>query len=934
MFIGHFNRYFEKHARVTYFVLLLIIIATFVIFVTPGDVFRGDKRVKDFGEIYGKKLTVERMQKEMAHTTVGIWMQYPAYFGQDLSRSQDVLFNETLARIRLLHAAHEKGLDKVTDEQIRTAIQTYAPFHTDGAFNPDSFQNFLDYIKRSLDILPSEFDGIVRDNIAIDRFMKSVTDPVTVADDEINAELAEYALKAALVRIAPKDAQPTEEEIQAFFKDRKADLKLPESKNALVALFNFADIRKAMADDATLAASLTPTADEIKAYYDQNGERLYKGKTLQEATAAITTLLSNEKLRSEARRRAGKLYNAFATRVQDEDEAARLARFRKEAEGLGAVCQTSGLVSTEDVISGLKGAQPGLAAAIRNADQIGDVTRMAVGTGYVAVACITEKAPTNLPEALPERDEKATRLDAVRQIIADTLTTERARVFFNEKVKQPFNAYQTLAEALQADKTLDDATRAQRLQEAAAAIDNALVTRFYIEEKRDFALATFAPEAYAAKVQQPGAEEIAQAYEAAKADYLKIRVRLARMYFHGDKLEGDALAALQKKADDALAALKAGEDFQAVSKKFCDGKEAPEDRALVEFDRLDAAMKLALNDLKVGDFSDVIADGDDRVIVKVLERQDGRTLADVQEELAKQLLDAAQRKLADEAAAEFSRQLNEAWWNAVGAQDEKAPAPNGVEMLKQLAAAFPEAKVEDMVQISPYDRGNLEYTLISKVFAASDKVPVTANVVGKDASYVACLAKISEGHLADPEADEKYASVLKDAYTESVEMEAAKKRAEAEKARLSAALAENKGDLNAAAGDLKFTDLTAFSLNDLRVGGDAINQIRTRHFFDPSELLPELEKAPATGTLLELRAAQRAFSTSASNPYAQTLIPYGYQLLYVADRKNADVDDAKRAEVRSRLLSQKQQKALADVLTELEAKSNTRLRPGLVFGRQ
>ncbi len=922
MFIGHFNRYFEKHARITYFVLLLIIIATFVIFVTPGNVFRGEKSIKDFGEIYGKKLTVERVQKEMARTTVGIWLQYPATCGQNFDREQELLFNEMLNRMRILHAAHEKGMDKVADAEVLDFIKGYAPFHANGAFNPEAYQNFLDSIKRNYDILPSEFDDIVRDKLAIDRFVKSVTDPVTVADAEVDAEMAEYTLKGALVRIDPKDAQPAEEEIQAFFKDRKADLKLPESKNALVALFYIDDIRKAMANDATLAATLTPTAEEIKAYFDQNGERLYKGKTLQESTPSITSIISNEKLRSEARRRAGKLYNAFAARVQGEDEAARLARFRKEAEALGAVCQSSGLVSTEDVISGLKGAQPSLAGAIRNAAQIGDVTRMAVGNGYVAVACITEKAPTNLPEALPELAANG-HLDAVRQIIADTLLAERAADFFNKKVKQPYEA----VEAIQKDATLDEAAKAERLQAIADSLDFPLIARFIIEEKRDFTLATFAPEAYAAKVQQPGAEEIALAYEAAKDDYLKIRVRLARMYFHGDGLEGDALAALQKKADDALAALKAGEDFQAVSKKFCDGKEAPEDRALVEFDRLGDAMKLAVDSLKAGDFSAVIADGNDRVIVKVLERQDGRTLADVQEELSKQLVDAAQRKLADEAAAEFSRQLSEAWWNAVNAQGDKDSAPDGVALLKQLAASFPEAKVESMEQVSPQDYNTLDYTLLTKIFSASIKVPITANIVGQKASYVACLAKITENHLADPAADEKYADVLKGAYADAIEMEAAKKRAEAEKARLTAALAENKGDLAAAADKLQFTDLEPLSLNELRTGGEVIGKIRASRFFDPSVLLPELEKTPAVGTLLDLQAAQFAYTARDSRSL-------GYQLLYVADVKAPAADDAKRAEVRTRLLGQKQQKALADVMADLEAKSNTRLRPGLSFGRR
>ena len=63
MFISHFNRYFEKHAKATYLVLLIVIIATFVIFVTPGSLGGGPARLKDFGKMYGKTLGVEKMQK-------------------------------------------------------------------------------------------------------------------------------------------------------------------------------------------------------------------------------------------------------------------------------------------------------------------------------------------------------------------------------------------------------------------------------------------------------------------------------------------------------------------------------------------------------------------------------------------------------------------------------------------------------------------------------------------------------------------------------------------------------------------------------------------------------------------------------------------------------------------------------------------------------
>ena len=134
MFISHFNRYFEKHAKLTYFVLLVIIIATFVIFVTPGSMTGGQGRLTNIGKMYGKTLRVDKMQAEMAKSTLALWFQNPDFFGVDLSSQRQALFDFTLERMRVLHYAAEKKLETEPDNEYANMVSeccTQAKGHPD-----------------------------------------------------------------------------------------------------------------------------------------------------------------------------------------------------------------------------------------------------------------------------------------------------------------------------------------------------------------------------------------------------------------------------------------------------------------------------------------------------------------------------------------------------------------------------------------------------------------------------------------------------------------------------------------------------------------------------------------------------------------------------------------------------------------------------------
>ena len=113
-------------------------------------------------------------------------------------------------------------------------------------------------------------------------------------------------------------------------------------------------------------------------------------------------------------------------------------------------------------------------------------------------------------------------------------------------------------------------------------------------------------------------------------------------------------------------------------------------------------------------------------------------------------------------------------------------------------------------------------------------------------------------------------------------MEAARARAEADKAQLEEALAKNGGDLKAAAGDREFAQLPAFSLNDIDKQSAVVTSIQQSKHISLRECAGELEKVKAAGAFLAPRRAEQSFSIGQG--FQGIVIPMGYQLLYVSER--------------------------------------------------
>lgn len=498
-------------------------------------------------------------------------------------------------------------------------------------------------------------------------------------------------------------------------------------------------------------------------------------------------------------------------------------------------------------------------------------------------------------------------------MIVDALLVEKAIAFYQEKVS-PFagivasvNDRRELArpkfDEIQKDQSLNDEEKQSKVKEWQDEISE-YVYPFFRDARRSFALVSFKPEKFLEGI---SAQDIdLQAGYAKRADeYQKKQVRLAKIVIKTEVLQDDAQKTKRVKMEEALAKLLSGVAFNEVASQYSEETEI-EETALQDVKRLSPELAEQVLDLEAGQLSGIIETPTSLLLVKVLERQDGRSLEEVREELTAILRKEKSVQQAYEAALDFAGRVSDRWWK----DTENTVVFDGVRILAEFAN---EAKGGAFELIDKIPRNGMvnqeigqEPELLKAVFETSAKEPLTGAVKGGKASYVAYLQEIEVPSLDDPLKDNFALSTLKNIYRRKVALEATRARARTAAERINTAL-QNGVEFSEAAGETVFMDLPAFSR------------------MEPGDLNQKVRISDVGSSLLAISRAQPG----------QILEPQktsnGYALIYLVSKTLPDDEDsAKMLEnVRGYILRREQQKALSDFYQRLEKESDTQLPAGL-----
>ncbi len=881
MIISKFNRYVEKHGRVTYIILGIIICLAFVVFVTPDAAGRGGCSgrggIKTMGKMFGKNISLDEFLQQRNMADLTCFMRYNILLSQ---YNEQMLNQETYNRIRTVRAAKKQGYyKKITDAEIAKNIQGNPLFREDGKFSVTRFNAFKSNLLASFNMKAADFDEMIRQNLAVAAMQDAQTEGVSVTEDEVEAEIAEYTIASAEVkRDNEKAVTPSQAEIEDFFAKRKAEIVPDKLRSALLASFPI----------AAYANAIEVRDADIKRVYDAQKNGIYKGQTLEQVKSQIAKQLKDNGARAAMRKDAVDLIEKLTKQTAGLDAKAAVAKAQELLKGSKATVKVTALFAGDNVPdAGNASRAIGRAAAALN--KPGEVAKNPV---------LTPSEATLVMLADIKNGVVSEKLDAATsEKIKEMIISEKALAFFKEKIA-PYRAtaagtqsFWQLASKqqaeIQADTTMDSAAKQNAMIELSDFIRE-YVAPFYHEEQRAFTVATFKPADYVKEVVLTEAD-IKNGFNARSDEYGKVEVKLERITVKFENgASAEAKAAKKARIEAANAKLVSGTDFAAVAKEYSEDKE---DAKLVDVKSLDEAIAKQVEGMTVGQISPVVETADAYSIVKLAERKGPRTFEEVRVELTKALTEEAAKKAAQDDAGKLRSEV----LAKLSPEVETAAA---LATFKAEAALHKKANVTDVPSTVRNNRlangAAADASFMYAVFGTSMNSPCTDVVTGKDAIYVACLSEIKPAYLEDKNASD---AVLRNVYSKYMGNEANKKEASELCSKINEALKGGK-DLKTAASPLEFktaaTKLTSKNAATFR-------DIPVRNIYG---MTADLAKAQVN-TLI---APQKGIS--------------GYYLVHLENKQVPKVSDDEKKEIREQLLNQKKSEKLNEFYMKLERESN------------
>ena len=478
----------------------------------------------------------------------------------------------------------------VSDEEVRQRIFSMPAFQDNGAFIGEQRYEQLLRMQRP-PLTPSEFEDNVRRGLAVEKLRASITDWLSVPDNELEREYRRRndKVKLAVVSFTADSFRPqvaaADAEVASYFDAHKNDFKIPEKRKIRYLLIDI---------DAMRAKVAVPPAD-IEREYNNNLEQY---STPEQVRASHILLKTEGKDDAAVKAKAEELLKqarggadfAELAKKNSEDEASAKNGGDLDYFGKGRM--------VPEFDAAVFAMQPG---------QISDLVKTQYG--YHIIRLVDKKPATTRP------------LAEVRQQLSDQLAYQRAQA-------QAADLAQSLEKQIKSPSDLDKVGRAQGLvvQESG----------FFARDEPILGLGP-APEA-ASKAFDMKPNEVAGPLRAsrgfvfetmtAKQDPYVPKLEEVKERVRDEVVKQKARDASRQKAAEISAKLKSASDFEKAAKAA--GLEAKttdlitQDSPIPDLGNAPAVTDAAFR-LSAGAVSDPIATDNGTAVVKVLEKKEVTT---------------------------------------------------------------------------------------------------------------------------------------------------------------------------------------------------------------------------------------------------------------------------------------------------------------------
>jgi peptidyl-prolyl cis-trans isomerase D len=320
----------RKHMKIMQFLLFLLIVPSFVLFGLQGY-----DRMREQGETVAKvdgheikqadwdnahKQQVDRLREQMPNLDAKLFDSPEARYGT----------LERMVRDRVLAAAAEHSHLLVADQRVARELQSNELIASlrgpDGKLDMARYRELL----AARGMTPEMFENQVRTDIAMRQALgvvgESAFTPPAIAGVALDSYFGRR--EAQVARFDPADykakVDPTDAELQAFYKDNAQLFQAPEQ----------ADIQYLVLDAAALEKGTPVNEADLKTYYEQNAARL-AGQEERRASHILVAVPKGASAEVKAKAKA-KAEELLAQVRKDPASFAEVAKKNSQDEGSAA----------------------------------------------------------------------------------------------------------------------------------------------------------------------------------------------------------------------------------------------------------------------------------------------------------------------------------------------------------------------------------------------------------------------------------------------------------------------------------------------------------------------------------------------------------------------------------------------------------------------
>ncbi len=260
----------RKHTRLMQLMLFVLIVPSFVLFGLEGY-NRSQEKGAAVAKVDGREITQQNWDEAHKREVDRIRQQMPTIDAKVLDSAEARYGTlERIVRERVLVAAVENAHMNVSDQRLARELQRNelitAMRKPDGTLDVERYKQLL----AGQGMTPEMYENTVRSELATRQVLAGVNDTGYSSPAQAGVAVNSYFEKreVQVARFAPADYQakvePTDAEIEAFYKANPQMFQQPEQANIEYVVLDLAAVQK----------GLTVNEADLKTWYEQNASRL------------------------------------------------------------------------------------------------------------------------------------------------------------------------------------------------------------------------------------------------------------------------------------------------------------------------------------------------------------------------------------------------------------------------------------------------------------------------------------------------------------------------------------------------------------------------------------------------------------------------------------------------------------------------------------